>query len=95
MTVTAFTEHRGGSLTRRANKSHLRRAIRHQEGAVMYSPHLYSSLANARIDDLHRSMAASRVRRSSATNHSERGPSEPRLGARTASIWALVARFAH
>jgi hypothetical protein len=61
----------------------------------MYSPHLCSSLVNVRIDDLHRSMAASRGRRSYATTRSDRGAHQPRPGAPTNSIRALVTRFAH
>ena len=61
----------------------------------MYSSHLCSSLVNARIDDLHRSMAASRGRRLSEMSHVDRGACQPRPGAPTNSIRALVTRFAH
>ena len=61
----------------------------------MYSPHLYSSLIDARIDDLRRSMAASRGGYSSARSHSDRGRRQPRVDVRTNSIRALIARFAH
>jgi hypothetical protein len=59
----------------------------------MYSPHLHSALANARIDDLRRSTAASR--RSAVASHSDCGSRQPRAGGPTNSIRALVARFAH
>jgi hypothetical protein len=61
----------------------------------MYSPHLYSPLVNARIDDLRRSVAACRGRHSSAPSHPDPGARKPRLGASTSSIRVLVARFAH
>jgi hypothetical protein len=61
----------------------------------MYSPHPYTPLVNARIDDLRRSMSASRGRHSSATSHPEPGARKPRLSASTSSIRVLVARFAH
>ena len=84
---------RGGLVNKRANQTPTTDPpIRHQEGAVMYSPHLYSSLVNARIDELHRSMAASRGRRSAATSHVDRRARQPRPGAPTNSIRT---RFAH
>ena len=61
----------------------------------MYSPHLYTPLVNARIDDLHRSMAASRGRSSYSTRRSDRSARQPHPGLRPNSIRALVTRFAH
>jgi hypothetical protein len=61
----------------------------------MYSPHLYNPLVNARMDELHRSMAASRGRSSYATRCSGRSARQPRAGLLTNSIRALVTRFAH
>jgi hypothetical protein len=61
----------------------------------MYPHQLTNSLVNARIDDLRRSMAASRGGHRFAASHSDSRPRRPHRGTRSISIRALTARFAH
>jgi hypothetical protein len=63
----------------------------------MYPHQLTNSLVNARIDDLRRSMAASRGghRHRFAASYSDSGPRRPRRGTPRISIRALTVRFAH
>ena len=56
----------------------------------MYSPNLHRSLVNTHIDDLRRSVAASRGRRSGMESRAARKPRRDALGIR-----GLVPRFAH
>jgi hypothetical protein len=60
----------------------------------MYNPRLHSSLVNAHIDDLRRSMAASRGRRSSVAGRPGRGLRQTRRSGANDGVRALVARFA-